>query len=239
MNNILLALSGGGFRATIFHLGVLRFLRDYGLLGNVKAVASVSGGSITAAHLVLNWLNYHASLESYLQQESQIQNFTQFGLRNRLLRRDPIYFLASFLRLSGHYNITQRLADYYKEKLFPGGVSLSTLAGFKKNGAPTLYMMTSSLTKPTHASYFHQADFVLQDLANPVPTSGVNVGTLSLGDAVAASSAFPIMFPALELSANTLGVPLTYFANNPQYLTDGGVFENLGLTILMQHALAR
>jgi predicted acylesterase/phospholipase RssA len=50
-----LALSGGGFRATLFHLGVVRFLRDARALQDVTEVASVSGGSILAAHLVLNW----------------------------------------------------------------------------------------------------------------------------------------------------------------------------------------
>ena len=54
-----LALSGGGFRATLFHLGVLRALRDHdGLLSRVRHIASVSGGSIIAAHVALNWSRY-------------------------------------------------------------------------------------------------------------------------------------------------------------------------------------
>jgi hypothetical protein len=32
MSKLGLALSGGGFRATLFHLGVVRFLRDVGAL---------------------------------------------------------------------------------------------------------------------------------------------------------------------------------------------------------------
>ena len=36
MRQIGLALSGGGFRATLYHLGVVRFLRDAGLLGHVS-----------------------------------------------------------------------------------------------------------------------------------------------------------------------------------------------------------
>src|SRR5258705_12225074 len=43
------ALSGGGFRATLSGIGVLRFLADAGLLGRVRHVSSVSGGSITNA----------------------------------------------------------------------------------------------------------------------------------------------------------------------------------------------
>mgnify|MGYP005712028547 CR=1 FL=1 len=53
-----LALSGGGFRATLYHLGVIRYLRDIGALQEVSDIASVSGGSILAAHLVLNWDKY-------------------------------------------------------------------------------------------------------------------------------------------------------------------------------------
>ena len=48
-----LCLSGGGFRATLFHLGALRRLNELGVLsrGDFRTVASVSGGSITSAQL--------------------------------------------------------------------------------------------------------------------------------------------------------------------------------------------
>jgi NTE family protein len=48
-----LCLSGGGFRATLFHLGALRRLNELGVLArdDFRTVASVSGGSIAAASL--------------------------------------------------------------------------------------------------------------------------------------------------------------------------------------------
>jgi NTE family protein len=46
-----LCLSGGGFRASLFHLGALRRLHEFGILQRVRWVSSVSGGSIIAAHL--------------------------------------------------------------------------------------------------------------------------------------------------------------------------------------------
>src|SRR5882757_3461130 len=46
-----LALSGGGFRATLFHLGSLRRLNELGLISRASAISSVSGGSIMAACL--------------------------------------------------------------------------------------------------------------------------------------------------------------------------------------------
>ena len=44
-----LALSGGGFRAAAFHLGVLKRLEEVGLLPHISIVSTVSGGSITGA----------------------------------------------------------------------------------------------------------------------------------------------------------------------------------------------
>ena len=43
-----LALSGGGFRASFFHLGVLKRLAEMGLLQQVNVLSTASGGSIVA-----------------------------------------------------------------------------------------------------------------------------------------------------------------------------------------------
>jgi predicted acylesterase/phospholipase RssA len=48
-----LALSGGGFRASLFHIGVLASLAEHGVLGHVEALSCVSGGSIIGAHYYL------------------------------------------------------------------------------------------------------------------------------------------------------------------------------------------
>jgi NTE family protein len=50
-------LSGGGYRAMVFHIGVLWRLNELGLLPDVKRFSSVSGGSITAGVLAMNWKN--------------------------------------------------------------------------------------------------------------------------------------------------------------------------------------
>lgn len=44
-----LALSGGGYRASLFHLGVMARLADEGLLKEVGVLSTVSGGSIVGA----------------------------------------------------------------------------------------------------------------------------------------------------------------------------------------------
>jgi NTE family protein len=45
-----LALSGGGYRATAFHLGTLRQLHKLGILNRIDVLSTISGGSITGAY---------------------------------------------------------------------------------------------------------------------------------------------------------------------------------------------
>lgn len=52
---VALCLSGGGYRAMLFHLGALWRLNEAGLLRGLVRVSSVSGGSITAGVLGLAW----------------------------------------------------------------------------------------------------------------------------------------------------------------------------------------
>jgi NTE family protein len=48
-------MSGGGYRAMVFHLGALIRLNEIGLLSKLSRISSVSGGSITAAQLGFQW----------------------------------------------------------------------------------------------------------------------------------------------------------------------------------------
>ncbi|MCY4623400.1 MAG: patatin-like phospholipase family protein [Chloroflexi bacterium] len=50
-----LALSGGGFRATLFHLGAAWRLNELGLLRAIDRISSVSGGSLLAGLLAIRW----------------------------------------------------------------------------------------------------------------------------------------------------------------------------------------
>src|SRR5262245_9868663 len=52
---IALCLSGGGYRAMVFHLGALWRLNELGYLPKLNRISSVSGGSITAGVLGVNW----------------------------------------------------------------------------------------------------------------------------------------------------------------------------------------
>src|SRR6266571_6476784 len=64
-------LSGGGYRAMLFHLGTLWYLNESGYLEKMDRISSVSGGSITAGVLALNW----ASLTSGKFSAASFQQF--------------------------------------------------------------------------------------------------------------------------------------------------------------------
>jgi predicted acylesterase/phospholipase RssA len=90
MKKLGLALSGGGFRASLYHLGLLRFLRDAGLLSQVTHITSVSGGSIMAAHLALNWGRDTGDTREFDAAASEFLNFVRLDVRNRVTRRFPL-----------------------------------------------------------------------------------------------------------------------------------------------------
>src|SRR5215813_3421832 len=50
-----IALSGGGFKAMLFHAGALARMNELGLLSKAQRISSVSGGSIMNGHLALSW----------------------------------------------------------------------------------------------------------------------------------------------------------------------------------------
>ena len=54
-----LCLSGGGYRAMLYHTGALFRLNELGILPRLREMASVSGGSIAATALALVWRGLH------------------------------------------------------------------------------------------------------------------------------------------------------------------------------------
>src|SRR5881398_406470 len=82
MRRIGLALSGGGFRATLYHLGLVRFLRDAGVLPHVTHITSVSGGSILAAHLALHWNRYTGSANDFDSAAAEVLALVRLDVRN-------------------------------------------------------------------------------------------------------------------------------------------------------------
>ena len=79
-----LALSGGGYRAALFHLGALRRLNEVGLLSNLRTISSVSGGSILSAHLAtrLSWPLTGVVSDWEERIAKPFRSFTSVNIRN-------------------------------------------------------------------------------------------------------------------------------------------------------------
>src|SRR5262245_17137300 len=131
MKKIGLALSGGGFRATLFHLGLVRFLRDAGVLPQVSHITAVSGGSIFAAHLLLNWERYNGSTSDFAAAAAELIAFTRLDIRNRVIRRFPLMLPVRGLRrvagLSNRQLTRTGLLEYHYEKHLFGDSNLFEL----------------------------------------------------------------------------------------------------------------
>ncbi len=221
-----LALSGGGFRATLYHLGVIRYLRDAGVLPAVADIASVSGGSVLAAHLVLNWGRYSGTDAEFAEAAAEIIRFVQFDVRNHVVRRLPLLFpLRLAAKLTGWHapQLTPNavLERYYRDFLY-GDRRL-----FELPEQPRLHILATNVSDGVMAVFNREGLHVQQR------TSGGAAGfnhvpgqTATVAKAVSASSAFPGFFPPVEISAADLGVHEGQFPT--ESFTDGGVYDNLG-----------
>ena len=226
-----LALSGGGFRATLYHLGVVRFLRDAGALEHITDIASVSGGSILSAHLVLNWNRYNGDDASFAEAASEIVNFVQFDLRNHIVRRLPLQvpmlLLAKLPFLDGrNFTSNALLEQYYKKRLY-GDRCLHELPE-----QPLLHMLSTSVRTGVLAAFNRDGLFIQRrDAESGRPLEHIPGQLASISQVVGASSAFPGFFPPVEIRAADLGVPEGQFPT--EFFTDGGVYDNLGLRAFM------
>src|SRR5262245_12729098 len=226
MKKIGLALSGGGFRATLYHLGLVRFLRDADILRQVTHITSVSGGSIMAAHLALNWDRYNGSPEEFDQAASHLLDFIRLDVRNRILRRFPLGLLLRWPRLllglSNRRLTRTGLLEHQYEKHLYGDKSL-----FELPASPELHILATNLSEGCLCSFSRDGLWMMQQKAGRSQVERVRVGLMTVSMAVAASSAFPGFFPPLELTGREVGARGGEFGQ--QAYTDGGVFDNLGV----------
>jgi predicted acylesterase/phospholipase RssA len=89
-----LALSGGGFRASLFHIGVLARLAECGMLRRIEVLSCVSGGSILGAF-------YYLKLRGLLQDKRDVEITDADYLK--LVRTVAVEFSAAVRKdLRGH-----------------------------------------------------------------------------------------------------------------------------------------
>ncbi len=219
--NIGLALSGGGFRATLFHLGLIRFLRDAGLLTDITHLASVSGGSVMAAHLIYRWDEYTSDDDATFEKAAkELVDFTQQDVRGKIVRRLPLLVLAGLIP-KVKLGRTDLLEHFYNK--FYGDTTLHELRS-RNPTAPALHILTTNLSSGQLCS-FTPDGFCID---SPKGSEVYETYAISTGLAVAASSSYPLFFPPIELTAERLQVDMAAFQSPFSYVTDGGIFDNLG-----------
>lgn len=217
-----LALSGGGFRASLFSLGALWRLNELGWLPKLSTVTSVSGGSITAGVLGLAWKNLKFEKDVATNFEELVAKQVQQFCTLRIDVAAGAEGLASLFD-----SIPECVADKYADELF-GKATLQDLPG--ENEGPRFIFYATSLQTgvSVRMSRKYLADYRIGQIDFP---------KIPLATVVAASSAFPpVLSPVIittqptdwkKLAGADLHDVLAY--REKLVLTDGGVYDNMGL----------
>ncbi len=217
---IALCLSGGGYRAMLFHAGALWRLNEIGYLRRLNRVSSVSGGSIAAGLLGLRWKRLWFNDADDISTNFNEEIIAPLrALAGRTL--DVGAVLGGLLTFS---SIADRVAKSYRTHLF-GDATLQALPVFPRFVINATNVQTGALWRFSRP---FMGDHRVGLIRNP---------TVPLADAVAASSAFPPVLSPMRLSLDpstferpTRGTDLDMPPYTTQaVLTDGGVYDNLGL----------
>jgi len=226
-NGLAICLSGGGFRATLFHAGTLRRLNELGILSKARTLSSVSGGSIANAFLAKAWPGLTAEAGVFTNWtavfEKPLLDFCSHNIRTSplLWRRLAPW---NWPRLaSATYSATDFLAQAYDTCFH--GLKLTELPA-----TPNFIFCATNLGTGVNFEFSRSriGDYVL-GYTEPKETR--------LSEAVAASSAFPIAFPPFVRDydardfhhGDAKAVPTDWNWKGRVALTDGGVYDNMGL----------
>ena len=215
---IALCLSGGGYRAMLFHVGALWRLNELAFLPRLSRVSSVSGGSITAATLGLAWGRLDLSPDGVARAFDAEVVAPVRALAGRTV--DQASIVGGAL-LPG--SIADRVTEAYRDHLF-GAATLQDLPDSPRFVLNATNVQTGALwrfSKP------YMGDYTI----GLVPHPDVEVAV-----AVAASSAFPPVLSPLRLEVDggrydpaTRGPLHRQPFTTDVVLSDGGVYDNLGL----------
>ena len=228
---VALCLSGGGFRAALFHLGAVRRLNECGVLSRVDTISSVSGGSILSAHLARRVRPWPVAGSVFPDWEARVvapfYNFTGknlrtwlplLGLLQQLLWVDVTRGAATGI-LAKRYEqrlTSQRFSDLPARPRF---VFCATDIEFGVN-----WVFDSGAGG--HGGRFGDYEAGYVHPAPPWP----------LGRVVAASSCFPPFFNPVPSGLDPAHLGGGSYSGTDRQplvrgirLADGGVYDNLGL----------
>lgn len=231
-----LCLSGGGYRAMLFHLGVVWRLAElgylgsthrygkYGELGSLQRISSVSGGSILAGVLGLAWdqLDVDAPGVSERFREQVTMPVQAFARRSTV----TIFTGLAAIVFS---SVNKRTVRIYRKRLF-GDATLQDLPT-----SPDFVINTTNLQSGALWSFSRRA-------ARDWRVGRIEEPTDIIAKVVGASSAFPPFLSPARFKyrdedftpGSGDGLQGPPFTTRP-LLTDGGVYDNLGLETVFKN----
>jgi len=218
MTGVGLCLSGGGYRAMLFHLGALWRLNEFGMLSKLDRISSVSGGSITAGVLGMNWSQLAFDNAGIGQGFRQAVVDPIRRMADRTI--DVPAVLVGLLQLGLRGSQT---GLFYAQTLF-GNATLQDLPD-----VPRFVINATSLQ--SGVLWRFSKPYMWDYRVGKIPNAKT-----ALAVAVAASSAFPPFISPIFLNPSPsdfepgTGVDLQVAPYTSHVvLTDGGVYDNLGL----------
>jgi NTE family protein len=206
----------------VFHLGALWRLNEAGLLKKLNRISSVSGGSITAGMLGLQWKQLNFDGQGTASNLLDLVISPVLGLADHTL--DVVSIGEGII--NPFKSIAEEIADAYRSHLY-GHATLQDLPS-DNEGPRFVINATNVQTKVLwRFSKPFMGDYRVGLIKNP---------TLQLAVAVGASSAFPPVLSPVELKLHpqdfdpaSAGDLQTAPFNTDVVLSDGGVYDNLGL----------
>lgn len=218
-----LALSGGGSRAANFSAAAMEELDGIGILRQVDAISSVSGGGLPGAYYALHGPGTDWKT---LRQKMATDFFDRFMWK----WAGPLNWgnLAF-----GRQTKTDLMADVFDEVLFDG----KRYADMEGPGPIFLANATDLTNGGTRVAISNE--YFVNELGSPLRDFRV-------ANAVAISAAFPGVFDSVTLEQfrrRAIHAPIagTYSWDQPSFvhLIDGGASDNLGIETLWDVALTR
>jgi len=211
-----LALSGGGHRAAVFHLGVLSFLAEQGLLENVKHLSTVSGGSVVMG-LIYKLNNYKfPDSKTYL---------------NVILPQLRPYFTDYSLQGSAIMNMLKKLTFINRNSILSYTLKRDWKidANMQDIADDPVWSINATVLETGKSWRIEKQKMGTYDLGY------VSYPELDLADAIAASAGFPIGIGPFRLDVDRFDfMPKGFVDTKSLLLYDGGLYDNLGIEVLVK-----
>jgi len=228
-----LALSGGGYRAAFFHLGVLRKLHELALLDRVAVISGVSGGSIVAgayAQSLLNREDFHAFL----------------GKTRRFLEAKTLDLPALLSELLPWQKSSRRIEESF-ERLLTGDGQVSRMSDLARLPSPRFVFNATAVHSGRgwrFVSGGRVEEWELGQTHDAAFSCSVDryACDVTLAKAVTASAAFPLFSAVTIDRRDVLDAPEESTVEHREFyqdlpdpvcLSDGGIRDNSGLTSII------